>query len=96
VNIPQDEANEKSGAAVVALTIVAMATIPAAFWASIAWLVWGWMPAIIVASVALFGSIFVMVLVRSRREIEIPRPPSLNEIEPAHLAPSVAMLQQAA
>ena len=96
MSIPQYEADEKLGAVAVALMIVAVAAIPAAFWASIAWLVWGWLPAIIVAIVALFGSTFVMGLVRSGREVETPRPASSNEIETAELAPASAMLQQAA
>ena len=56
----------------------------------------GWMPAIIVAIVALFVSIFVMAIVRSGREIETPHVASSNEIQSAHLAPSAALLQQVA
>ena len=97
MSIPKYEADEKLGAVAVALMIVAVAAIPAAFWASIAWLVWGWLPAIIVATLALFGSIFVMGIVRSGREFETPRRvPPRNQIAPAPLMSSTETLQQAA
>ena len=97
MSIPQYEADEQLGAVAVALTVVAVAAIPAASWGAIAWLVWGWLPAIIVATVALFGSIFVMGIVRSGREFETPRRvPPRNQIAPAPLVSSTETLQQAA
>ncbi len=96
MNSPKYEADEKVGAVAVALTIVAVATIPAAFWASIAWLVWGRLPAIVVATIALLGSIFVIGLVRSGREVETPRPAAREELEPTRLVPASAMPQRAA
>ena len=54
------------------MATAAMAIIPAAFWASIVLLAWGWLAAIIVVIAALLGSIFVIALVRSGGEIETP------------------------
>ena len=54
------------------LASVAMAILPAAFWASVAWFVWGWLGAAIAAIVVLVVSIFTMGLLRSANEIETP------------------------
>jgi hypothetical protein len=51
-----------------------MAIVPAAFWASVAWFVWGWRGAAIAAIVALVVSIFTMGLLRFASEIETPDP----------------------
>ncbi len=56
-----------------ALAIAAMAIIPAAFWASVAWFVWGWLGAVIVAIVVLVVTIVAMSLVRATSGIETPR-----------------------
>ena len=54
------------------LAIAAMAIVPAVFWASLAWFVWGWLGAVIAATVVLVVSTFTMALVRSASGIETP------------------------
>ncbi len=55
--------------------------LPAAFWASVAWLLWGWVGAVIATIVALVGWLFIVGLLRSSSGIETPMP--------AHRAPDL-------
>jgi hypothetical protein len=57
------------GLASVALPIVVLAV----FWASLAWLAWGWLGAAIAVLVVLVVAIFTLGLGRSASEIETPR-----------------------
>ena len=56
------------------LAIAALAIIPAVFWASLAWFVWGWLDAVIAATVVLVASTFTLALLRSASGIETPVP----------------------
>ena len=56
------------------LASVAIALVPAVFWAAVAWLVWGSLGAAIAAIVVLVVSILTMGLVRSARSIDTPVP----------------------
>ena len=56
----------------VALVTAAMVSVPAAFWASITWLLWGGLAAAIVALIALAVTVFALGIVRSAREWESP------------------------
>ena len=60
---------------------VLIGILPAAFWASVAWLIWGWLGAVIATIFALVGWIFIVGLVRSSSGIETPTP--------AHRAPDL-------
>ena len=97
MSIQQHEAHEQLGAVTVAVATAAIGIIPAAFWGAIALLLWGWLPATIVAMVALLGSIFMMALVRSGRDVETPAPAAWAAIETVQFAPGqLPNLQQAA
>ena len=54
------------------LVIVALAMVPAAFWASLAWLVWGQLGAAIAATVVLAVSILILAVLRSAGDVETP------------------------
>ena len=56
------------------LAIAVIAMVPAVFWASVAWFVWGWLSAVITATVVLVVSSFTLALVRSASGIETPVP----------------------
>jgi uncharacterized membrane protein len=53
----------------------ALAIVPAAFWASVVWFVWGRLgAAVMAASVVLVASTFTMRLLRGVSEIKTPDP----------------------
>ncbi len=52
----------------------AFAMVPAAFWASVVWFVWGRLGAVIAAIVVLVASTFTMRLLRVASEIKTPDP----------------------
>jgi uncharacterized membrane protein len=53
----------------------AFAMVPAAFWASVVWFVWGSLGAAVIAAiVVLVASTFTMRLVRAASEIKTPDP----------------------
>ena len=56
------------------LAVAAMAIVNAVFWASLAWLVWGCLRAVITATVVLVVSTFTLALVGSASGIETPVP----------------------
>ena len=55
-----------------ALVAVVLALVPAAFWASIAWLLWGGLAGAIVAIVVLAVTVLTMGLLRSAGDWESP------------------------
>ena len=59
------------------LAIAAMAIVPALFWASVAWFVWGCLVVVIASTVVLVVSTFTLALVRSASDIETPVPAHL-------------------
>jgi hypothetical protein len=73
------------------LAIVALAIVPTAFWASLAWFVWGWLGAAIAAIVVLVVSVFTVGLLGSASQIETP-----DAAAPRHPAPRSSRLKQAA
>ena len=56
------------------LAILAMVVVPAVFWASVAWLIWGSLGAAIAGIVVLVVSSLTLGLVRSARRIDTPVP----------------------
>ena len=64
----------------VAVLTAAIAVVPALFWASLAWIVWGTLTAIVVTISVLVVSVLTMGLLRSAAEIETPvRRPGLRQ-----------------
>jgi len=64
--------NTTPGKASVAMVTAAMAFTPAAFWAAIAWFLWGRLAAAIVTIVVLVMFVVMMGLLRSAAETETP------------------------
>jgi Flp pilus assembly protein TadB len=56
----------------VAVWTAAFSIVPAAFWATIAWFVWGMLAAAVVTIVVLVGFVLILGLLRSAGEIELP------------------------
>ena len=67
------------------LAIVALAIVPAVFWGSVAWLVWGAHAAAIATIVVVILSVFIMGLLRSAGEVETPAPAAAAAPWPAEL-----------
>jgi hypothetical protein len=65
----QPVAHQRSDRATMAIVTAAVAIFPAAFWALLAWLVWGRLAAGIVTIVVLVVSILTMGLLRSAGEV---------------------------
>ena len=64
----------------VAVLTAAIAVVPAVFWASLVWIVWGTLAAIVVMISVLAVSVLTMGLLRSAAEIETPvRRPGLRQ-----------------
>jgi hypothetical protein len=80
----QLDAHEEPGRVTIAIVQAGVAIVPAAFWGSIAWFVWGWLVAGSVAVVALVVSILTLGLLRSAREVETydarPSRPQLRQV----------------
>ena len=69
-----DQDSQSTGRTMLFLVSGAMVIVPAAFWGSIAWIVWGWLGAGVATIVVLVVSLFAIGLVRSGSEIETPQP----------------------
>jgi fatty acid desaturase len=73
---PLDQQTQLTRHSALGLASVAVTIVLAAFWASIAWLVWGSLGAAVAAIVVLVLSTFTMALLRSASELETTDPAS--------------------
>ena len=76
---PSDQYTQQTRHKRLGLAIAVIVMVPAVFWASVAWFVWGQLSAVIAATVVLVVSAITLALARSASGIETP--------VPAHLLP---------
>ena len=68
----QDDRSSPPRPMTMALAGIALAMVPAVFWASIVWFFWGWLVAAVVTIVVLVVSVLTMGILRSAAEIDAP------------------------